>query len=101
MSIATKRHILDLHQSICKRLHTYKMAKTESSVEQVRDLTLAYVQKLSTKELIELFKTISSQFTARLQDCKDIEELKALQTYLHLINSEIKLRDTPQDPAKP
>jgi hypothetical protein len=75
------------------------MPKHEFPDEQVKDLTLAYIQKLSTKELIELFKTISNQFTARLEGCREIEELKSLQAYLHLINREITLRDMPHEPA--
>jgi hypothetical protein len=59
-------------------------------------LTLSYLQKLSTKELTELFSSISNQFTLRLEDCKNLQDLKSLQTYLHLISNEIKLRDVPQ-----
>jgi hypothetical protein len=63
---------------------------------QGNPLTLSYLQKLTTQELTELFTSISNQFTLRLEDCRDVEDLKGLQTYLHLISDEIKLRDVPQ-----
>ena len=56
-------------------------------------LTKTYLKKLSPKELTELFTSISNQFTARLNDCKEIDDLKSLQNYLHMINTEIAERE--------
>jgi hypothetical protein len=56
-------------------------------------LTETYLKKLSPRELTELFTSISHQFTSRLNDCKEIDELESLQNYLHMINAEIAERE--------
>lgn len=72
------------------------MQQEKSAQQEANAMTLSYLQKLSNKELTELFVSISSQFSSRLVDCDNIEDLKSLQTYLHIITAEIKLRDLPQ-----
>ena len=72
------------------------MPKQENTnTQEVYPLKKSYLKKLTHKELAELFTTISNQFTARLKDCKEIDDLKTLKDYLHLITAEIKERDNP------
>jgi hypothetical protein len=68
------------------------MPNLENAAQESNNLTLSYIQKLSTQELTQLFASISKQFTSRLDDCKEVEDLKTLQAYLHLIGDEISLR---------
>lgn len=75
------------------------MEHEKTAQQQANALTQSYLQKLSNKELTELFVSISAQFTTRLTNCKDVDELKSLQDYLYFISGEIKLRDLPQQDA--
>jgi hypothetical protein len=69
------------------------MGKLENAgLRESNKLTLSYIQKLSSEELTQLFTSISKQFASRLDDCKEVKDLKTLQTYLHLIGEEISLR---------
>jgi hypothetical protein len=70
------------------------MAKLENAaLKQSNKLTLSYIQKLPIQELTQLFASISKQFASRLDDCKEVEDLKTLQTYLHLLGEEISVRN--------
>ena len=51
------------------------------------------IETLSTKDLQELFIDISQKFTSKLDDGRQINELKRLQTYLRMIASEINSRE--------
>jgi hypothetical protein len=51
------------------------------------------IETLSTKDLQVLFIDISQKFTSTLDDCRQINELKRLQTYLRMIAAEINLRE--------
>jgi len=77
------------------------MAEEDYNVEAEVKLFLTehYLRRLSAIELTELFTTISNQFTLHLSDCKDVEILKSLQTYLRLITDEIKAREYPGAPG--
>jgi hypothetical protein len=65
----------------------------DAALQESIKLTLSYIQKLSTQELTQLFASISKQFASRLDDCKEVKDLKTLQAYLHLIGEEISLRN--------
>ena len=51
------------------------------------------IETLSIKELQELFIDLSQQFTSKLDDGEQINELKRLQSYLRMIATAIKLRE--------
>jgi hypothetical protein len=51
------------------------------------------IETLSTKDLQELFIDISQKFTSKLDDGRQIDELKRLQTYLRMIATEINSRE--------
>jgi hypothetical protein len=51
------------------------------------------IETLSTKDLQELFIDISQKFNSKLDDGRQINELKRLQTYLRMIASEINSRE--------
>jgi hypothetical protein len=53
-------------------------------------LMLPRVQDLAVPQLQDLFVILSKEFTNLLSNCKDVDKLKELQTYLRSVATEIQ-----------
>jgi hypothetical protein len=68
------------------------MSKKVSEEVSKKKYALPDIQNMEVPQLQQLFYIVADEFTKLLTDCKDIENLKELQSYMRSIAAEIKRR---------